>query len=735
MASRKPSAVRSDLKVEVPLQAIVLADSFERRFSPLTWTQPKALLPLVNTPIINYTLRFLARSGVGEAFVVVRAFAAELKEYCSELRPAFPSMRVTVVMVNESCSSIGDVLRHVGQLEIIRSETFILIGADTVADVDMKPVIADHQSRAAADPNAVMTVVLKPAVRKHRIRPDGDNLFVAISPVTMQLLAYANGHLHSRLPVDVDIMIDNAAATFHTNLFDTFIYICSTAVLDLFADQFDMQNIEHDLFAQVLGSSSILGYSVFAHIVPDRYAARVNGVKTYDAVSRDIIERWAFRFAVDNGCDSHCASYSSQRMNIFKEVGEGALSPPRIAQSAVITRNTVIGAGSVVSACARVTDSVLGRNVTIGNDAVCTGSYLWDGATVGARSVLDRVIVARNVQIGSDCNIGQGVMLADGVRIGNGVRVPPYTRIWIPTRKSGASDEFDGDEDGDELSTPLDLGPDGLGVVYRGDSEDFEVELEDGEEEGLDAGGRRTMKLARITSNTLSPDYDALAFREAHFARIDQDEDGDSVLTFSDGEGVHDTESEVEAMAESDWDEDSYNISRLYGEIRATIERCIDQKISNKNDILLEVANLKIADNASLTNYAASVFLSLFDQIDGMDTDVPMSRPTKAVLSSLSRLLREWNFLLEKYGQGLDENHVMFVKGLQKACTYDGKPYRCLFAFALQGLYQLDAISGDAILSWAEEPDQDEQLLAAAGPLIDHLQEEDEESDDDEKSD
>lgn len=80
---------------------------------------------------------------------------------------------------------------------------------------------------------------------------DGDNLFVAISPVTMQLLAYANGHLHSRLPVDVDIMIDNAAATFHTNLFDTFIYICSTAVLDLFADQFDMQNIEHDLFAQV----------------------------------------------------------------------------------------------------------------------------------------------------------------------------------------------------------------------------------------------------------------------------------------------------------------------------------------------------------------------------------------------------------------------------------------------------------------------------------------------------
>ena len=55
-ASSSARSSRSDLKAEVPLQALVLADSFERQFSPLTQTQPKALLPLVNLPLITYAL-------------------------------------------------------------------------------------------------------------------------------------------------------------------------------------------------------------------------------------------------------------------------------------------------------------------------------------------------------------------------------------------------------------------------------------------------------------------------------------------------------------------------------------------------------------------------------------------------------------------------------------------------------------------------------------------------------
>lgn len=57
-----------DLKREQKLQAIIMADSWSKTFRPVTWEKPKALLPLVNVPMLEYTLEFLAQSGVEEVY-------------------------------------------------------------------------------------------------------------------------------------------------------------------------------------------------------------------------------------------------------------------------------------------------------------------------------------------------------------------------------------------------------------------------------------------------------------------------------------------------------------------------------------------------------------------------------------------------------------------------------------------------------------------------------------------
>ncbi len=38
----------------------MLADCFPQRFSPVALTRPKVLLPLVNVPLLDYTLEWLA---------------------------------------------------------------------------------------------------------------------------------------------------------------------------------------------------------------------------------------------------------------------------------------------------------------------------------------------------------------------------------------------------------------------------------------------------------------------------------------------------------------------------------------------------------------------------------------------------------------------------------------------------------------------------------------------------
>lgn len=56
----------SGTKEEAKLQAVVLADSFTGTFRPVTLDVPKVMLPLVNTPMIEYVMESLASSNVHE---------------------------------------------------------------------------------------------------------------------------------------------------------------------------------------------------------------------------------------------------------------------------------------------------------------------------------------------------------------------------------------------------------------------------------------------------------------------------------------------------------------------------------------------------------------------------------------------------------------------------------------------------------------------------------------------
>ncbi len=60
-----------DLKRGEKLQAVLLADSFKQSFRPMTLCGPKVLMPLVNVPMIMYTIEFLAQNGVEEVSLLV----------------------------------------------------------------------------------------------------------------------------------------------------------------------------------------------------------------------------------------------------------------------------------------------------------------------------------------------------------------------------------------------------------------------------------------------------------------------------------------------------------------------------------------------------------------------------------------------------------------------------------------------------------------------------------------
>ncbi|CAI8009449.1 Probable translation initiation factor eIF-2B subunit epsilon [Geodia barretti] len=70
---------------EDAIQAVVIADSFNYRFLPVTIEQPRALLPLVNRPLIDYTVEFLAVAGVQEIFVYCCTRAEAVRAHLERL--------------------------------------------------------------------------------------------------------------------------------------------------------------------------------------------------------------------------------------------------------------------------------------------------------------------------------------------------------------------------------------------------------------------------------------------------------------------------------------------------------------------------------------------------------------------------------------------------------------------------------------------------------------------------
>jgi len=88
-----------------------------------------------------------------------------------------------------------------------------------------------------------------------------------------------------------------------------------------------------------------LGNNIYAHeLAPREYATRVHNLRTYDAVSRDVIGRWVYPLAPDTNClpRGEPTTYTHSWPQIYSEANV------TIDPTAEIGAGCVLGDGCVV---------------------------------------------------------------------------------------------------------------------------------------------------------------------------------------------------------------------------------------------------------------------------------------------------------------------------------------------------------------------------------------------------
>jgi len=714
------------------LQAVVLADSFARphRFRPFTKDMPKVLLPLMNVPMLEYTLEFLATNGVEEIIVVSCAHSDQISDYLKTSRWANcgPDLSFRVI-TSPSSNSMGDALRHVASDGSVIGD-FVLISGDVVANIDLKKIVDEHKAKSALDTDMIMTMVFNKVKPHHAMRALDDDLCVAVDRNTNQLLRYSNNANDHEFLITEEVICDHPDFDLHYDLLDSHIVVCNSRILQVFEENFDYSDLRSDFVRMMLArdeSDVVANDKIFVHITSNTYAARIQDWRTYHTVSHDILRTWLSPIIISANLLTD-TTYTSFGNNVYRERGVDVHRGTQLMGDIVLGRGTVIGKGSVLSKL------VCGRDCLIGSGVKLTTSYLMEGVRVGDNSVITGAVIGKNVTIGKNVRVCKGAIIGNNVVIDDGVVVPSYITITadgdLDAEEEAAIDDYeDYIEEIPETAVPVpplsvlqaDMSAEmvfGTVVTHASFSEKSQVkfpynpfatptelsELPSSVIVGPNGRGRvyihpahETLGVAYTLVNNISPP----AYVNLRTHATPQASD---LLEFL-------------VREEDDIDMHAFEVKedplvKFFREVDETLARGHAEHL-NPDDIVLELSGCKFAAAQNLDAYAAAVVLAWFQLADlpkpisGFLADPENQNSgasfklTAGVLNNLTKIVSAWRLALQKFCRLETDQREHVLPGILYACMMNPETV-AVFPHLLKMLFELNVLSDDAIVAFYE---------------------------------
>lgn len=431
-------------------QAVLICDNFNDTFQPIQSDQQFALLKIVNCPIIEYTLTFLKSNGI-EQVIIFSSNARKLKDYLEERKWIKENDEIpfAIVIASDSLSSLGDVMRDVFNNNLVKND-FILINGNVIGgNLPLLKYLKEHINRRKnEDKGSLITMIYMKLDFNHRSRSKANEPIVVVNKDTQKMLFYENGNSTKKIELKLDLFPKNPNLKIHFDLQDTNIAVCSMAVPQLFADNFDY-NTKDDFIHSILVHEEILENTIYIRTVDEgSYAVQVDDAFSFDSVSRDIIERWSFP-AVPDLQEDLCY----HRHNIYRS------SSVDLKIDSVLKRNLVVGKHTSIDSGARIKESVIGANCRLGKNVRLDGCYLMDNVVIENDCELSKCILSSNVLIKKNCQLKAGCILGANCVLGPNVRLEQCTLLQ-------ANAEFDDEK----LDSKL-VGSEGKGYLYKADDE------------------------------------------------------------------------------------------------------------------------------------------------------------------------------------------------------------------------------------------------------------------------
>ena len=686
----KKGNTKEELEQDDRLQAIVMADSFESRFMPLTAIKPRCLLPLANIPLIEYTLEFLAKAGINEVYLVCTAHADQIIEYIEKSKWNLPwsPFKITTIISPES-RSIGDAMRDIDNRGIINGD-FVLISGDLITNIDFDKVLDFHKKTHSKDKDHILTMCLSNASQYFKTRSIEPATFVLDKSnnrcIYYEDIPLAHTKSKSSISIDPELLESVDEFTLRNDLIDCHLDICSPLVPSLFQDNFDYQTLRSD-FVKGVVSSDLLGKGVYAYIT-EEYGSRAESWHAYDAISQDFLGRWAYPVVLDaNFLEDQTYSYESSHIYREKDIV--------LAQSCKIGKCTAIGTCSKIGEGTHIENCVIGRNCQIGENIRLSNSYIWDNSIIGDDSSIKHSIVASNVKIGSNVHLKDGCIVGFDVVIDDNMILPEGTRISATPLESLHSSMFETGLSEDNTSDKEDevdyiedkkkrqnslavelVGARGIGYLYESD-------ISDDEDDSSGSDMVNNTLIHHVEELYLSDDSISSTTTRTKKKRTYS---ANSIYTDRD-----DFETEFE-------DDENFEKEGI-----ATVDRAIE----NNHDLdtaLLELNTLRMSMDVTYHEVRTVTIISMLRRVNHF-----IFTRTLGAKDATTKVFNQWGLLFRR--QCFDpEDFVDLINIIMKETIKIDfeKPELILFS-SLNSLYDNDILDEDIIYEWWDNATEDPQ--------------------------
>ncbi|MFX0096166.1 MAG: sugar phosphate nucleotidyltransferase [Candidatus Hodarchaeota archaeon] len=365
------------------MKAVIPAGGYGTRLRPLTYTRPKALLPIAGKPMLYFIIKHLSKHGINEMIVSANAEFREIEEYFGD-GSGF-DVKLSYVWEKQRLGGVGCIKHASKGLE----EAFLVILADNLTDINISEMIRFHKEKQS------------------------DATVALVYSKTPWLYGVPDMRDDNRIRSFIE-KPDEAKPTHIA----TGTYIFEPQIM---SDIDDSRFLDHtgDIFPIILQAKK-----------------RVYGFKTKafwvdigDSAKYLLANKWA----LDRLDRKVSQTVSAQNASIIGRVyiGNNTVIEPGVR----ITGPVFIGDDCHIKKRAEIdANTSIGSNVALGESVKIGGSLIYEQSEIGNETrirdsiVAEKTVVERHVRInnsviGSECHIGDSATIRSKSRIWPKVRI------------------------------------------------------------------------------------------------------------------------------------------------------------------------------------------------------------------------------------------------------------------------------------------------------------------------